>query len=512
MLHSEIGAESNGIPEVDVLIVGAGFGGFLLMNKLRKQGMTTKIYEKGTASGGVWYWNCYPGARVDTDMQMYQILDKELRQNFTFKERYPGREEFHRYFEYHVGEAVFDESRHVWRVECADGSRIYCRWFIPCVGFAAKRFTPPFKGLSEFRGDVHHTAVWPQYSVSLKKKRTAVVGTGASGVQPIQEIGPIVEHLTVYQRTPNYALPMNQSLLNPKEVEAKKISGEWDAFMKGAFSTFVGFSFSLSDASTFDHTPEEKEKFFHKLLAEEGGFRFWLVRKRIPDPKKQELLAPEKPPHPIGTKRPALEQNFYQVVSAKNVGIIDVNKDPIIEVTERGIRTKSGFVEVNMIILATGFDSLTGSLSCLNIRGTDGGTIADHWKDGVRTAFGNAIAGFPNLFVPYAPQGPTAFANGPTCLEVQATWVDTVIRDLRAKGITRIDPKPEAEVEWTRRVNEKWNMSLFPMVKSWYQSSNIPGKRIQALNWSGGLPAYKEALDESVANDYQAWKLAKVAV
>lgn len=227
---------------------------------------------------------------------------------------------------------------------------------------------------------------------------------------------------------------MNQRQLDPKEEEENKKNGNYEEAMKKTYTTFAGFIYDFSEKNTFDDTPEDREKFFHKLLIEGGGFRYWLntykdmlfdqkandeaynfwrqsVRKRIPDPKKAELLAPEKPPHPWGTKRPSLEQNFYEVVSLPHVDIIDVNKDPIIEVTEKGIRTESGIVEVDVIILATGFDSVTGSLAQLSIQGASGGTIADHWKDGTRTSMGIGINEFPNFFFLYGPQAPTAFSS-----------------------------------------------------------------------------------------------------
>jgi cation diffusion facilitator CzcD-associated flavoprotein CzcO len=280
-------------------------------------------------------------------------------------------------------------------------------------------------------------------------------------------------------------------------------------------NTFAGFTYDFLDKKTFDDSPEGREKLFHKLMVQEGGFKFRLatysdmlhdlkandeaynfwkktVRKRIPDRKKQELLAPEKPIHPWGTKRPSLEQNFYEVVSMNHIDILDINEDPIVEVTRKGIRTQDGgLVGVDAIILATGFDSVTGSLAQLNIQGTTGGTIADHWKNGTRTAMGIAIPEFPNMFFLYGPQAPTAFSNGPSCTQIQAEWVEDTIKKLEADGIQRFEAKPETEEDWTRRMKKKWDASLFPLAKSWYQGSNIPGKRVEPLNWSGGIPAYR---------------------
>lgn len=489
--------------------------------RLRRLGYNVRILEKGGASGGIWYWNCYPGARVDTDTPIYQLFDKELWQDFTFKDRYPGWQELRTYFEYvekkwnirdytsfnkHVDGATFDEKRQQWLVECADGSEYYARWFLPCIGFASKRYTPPFQGLGNFKGDIYHTAVWPQHGVNLKGKRIAEVGTGASGIQVIQEVGDQAKELTIFLRTPNMCLPMNQRKLDPKEEEQKKKDGTYEAQIEKTRHTFAGFTYDFVQRNTFDDTPEEREKFYHSLMVEDGGFKFWLatykdmlfdlkaneqaynfwrkqVLNRLKDPKKQALLAPEVPPHPWGTKRPSLEQRFYEVVDQPHVNIIDVNQSPIEEVTATGLRTKEGLTEVDVIILATGFDSVTGSLAQLNIQGTDGGTIADHWKDGTKTAMGIAMPNFPNMFFLYGPQAPTAFSSGPSCTQFQAEWVEETFKTIKEKGITRLEATQQSEDDWCKRMNEEWDATLFPMAKSWYQGANIPGRKVEPLNW-----------------------------
>jgi len=238
------------------------------------------------------------------------------------------------------------------------------------------------------------------------------------GIQVIQEIGPIVKNLTIYQRTPNFCLPMNQRQLDPKEEEQKKANGDYEKAFNETRKTFSGFTYDFIEKNTFDDSPEDREKFYHKLLIEQGGFHYWLntykdmlfdqkandeaykfwrnsVLKRVKNKEKQELLAPEVPPHPWGTKRPSLEQRIYEVFDQDNVEIIDVNENPIIAVEANGLRTKKGLVEVDTLILATGFDSVTGSLAQLAIQSTNGGTIADHWKDRLQTSMGIAIPGYP---------------------------------------------------------------------------------------------------------------------
>jgi cation diffusion facilitator CzcD-associated flavoprotein CzcO len=281
---------------------------------------------------------------------------------------------------------------------------------------------------------------------------------------------------------------MNQRQLDPKEEAENKKNGKYEELFAKTYTTFAGFGYDFSEKNTFDDSPEEREKFFHRLLVEEGGFKFWLntyadmlkdqkandeaynfwkktVRERIPDQKKRELLAPNDPPHPWGTKRPSLEQNFYEVVSLPHIDIVDINQDKIVEVTEKGIKTESGVVEVDVIILATGFDSVTGSLAQLNIQGTAGGTIADHWANGTKTAMGIAIPTFPNMFFLYGPQAPTAFSNGPSCTQVQAEFVDKTIKDLTAKNITRFEATTETEEMWCKMMKDEceWLSSIKPV-------------------------------------------------
>ncbi|KAK4996180.1 hypothetical protein LTR66_004153 [Elasticomyces elasticus] len=425
------------------------------------------------------------------------MFDKELWSTFTYKERYPGWQEIRRYFQHvekvwdlnkdisfhkHVDTATYDEDRHQWLVECSDGSLTYCRWVIP----------------------------------------------GASGIQFIQAIGAQTKQMTIYQRTPNQCLPMNQKMLDEQEEEKKKAAGEYEKAFANTWKTFSGFTYDFQSKNTFDDTPEEREKFYDQLLNVKGGFNFWLgnykdslysqeaneeaykfwrknVLKRIPDPKKAALLAPEYPVHPWGTRRSSLEQNFYEVISMPHIDIIDINENPIEEVTATGIRTKLGHVEADVLILATGFDAVTGSLTQLDVRGTHGETIAHHWKNGVKTSMGIAIPGFPNMFIMYGPQAPTGFANGPSCAQQQAAWIDSTIETFNKEGITRVEAKEEPALEWGKRCQTEWDKSLFPLAKSWWQGSNIPGKKVEALNWAGGLVPYRETLAKSLENGFQDW-------
>jgi len=337
-----------------------------------------------------------------------------LYDDFTYKERYPSWPEIRRYFEHvdrlegirqhfdfnkNVESAHFDESKGKWLVECADGSTTVCRWFFPCLGFASKKYIPRIPGMGNFKGEMHHTGAWPQHGLYMKGKRVAIIGTGATGIQCAQEIGDEVKHLTIYQRTANMTLPMNQYKLDPAEERKKKDEGWYDAEYEKCKHTFTGLPYDFLPKGTFDDSPEERYKQFYDLMVTQGGFRFWLgtykdtlfvqeandeaykfwrdeTRKRIKDPKKQMILCPDQPPHPIGTKRMSLEQSFYEIVDQDHVDVIDISKSKIVRFEEDGIVTEDeGLVQHDIIVLATGFDGVSGSLGQLNICDTKGETI-----------------------------------------------------------------------------------------------------------------------------------------
>ena len=488
--------------------------------RLRELGFNVTLFEKGAHLGGIWHWNCYPGARVDSNSLIYQFSSKEIWEEWTWSERYPSYEEIRKYLafvdskwnlsesiEYNsaVVKARFEEGRHQWLVTLASGKTVRTRWFISALGFASKLYVPPMNGLENFEGTSFHTAAWPQGGLDVKGKRVAVIGTGASGVQVIQSVAPEASHLTVFQRTPNLALPMRQVKLNPyNEAELKK-SGQYEATLAKLRGNSGGYEFAPLDRNTFDDTPEQRREYYEMMFAY-GGLRFKLgaykdmmtdqkanddayafwaekTRPRIQDPVKRDLLAPLKQPHAFGTKRPSLEMNYYEVFNQANVDIVDTNKSPILEITAKGVRTAEGEVEVDILVLATGFDTMTGSYTQIDIEGVNGRTIKQEWQSGVHTFLGMGINHFPNMLLMYGPQAPASTANGPTILEWQAEFIGSVLEDLRNKGITRLEATPAAEADWKQRVRDHWMATLHPNTRSWYQGANIPGKPIEPLNW-----------------------------
>ncbi|GIJ99611.1 hypothetical protein Aspvir_003612 [Aspergillus viridinutans] len=543
--------------QVDVVVVGAGFGGLWITHTLRNAGLNVVCVEKAPQAGGVWYWNCYPGARVDSRYPVYQYTDPELCQDWTWSELLPGYEELRRYIAYVVEKwqlngyiqynttvtgAQFDESAHQWTVECvgADGSpvAIRSRWFILALGFATKPYIPDIPGLNTFAGRCFHSAAWPQDGIDLDGKRVAVVGTGASAVQIIQTIAERVGHLTVYQRTPCTAVPARQRPLSPEEQQRLKDSGELAALLRQAkYEKFGGQDVGFVPRRWHEDNEQQRREVFEAAW-EKGGFhpllstyfdvfvdeevnraawRFWAekTRERIKDPRYKDLLAPLEAAHLFGGKRTPFEINYYEAFNRDNVELIDSKASPIVEFTEDGIVTQEeGLKRLDVIVLATGFDTNTGALTAISIRDTAGRTLKDRWQDpetGVRTNLGLSTSKFPNMFFFYGPQAPTAFSNGPACIELQGEFVERLILDMTARGITRVENTVDAEMEWKGLTQRLWDRFVFSSTtSSYYTGANIPGKKREPLNFFGGFPSYHQALTGCRENDYQGYKMASL--
>jgi len=522
----------------DVLIVGAGFAGVYLLHELRKHGFDTVIYEAGDGLGGTWRWNRYPGARVDSEVPEYELSIPEVYRDWTWSTNYPNYEELRAYFDHVdkvldikkdcafesvVVDAQFHENEGKWHVKTEDGREAIAKYLIVAAGFAAKRYIPEWKGLDTFKGIMHHSSFWPDEGVDVKGKKCAVIGTGASGVQIAQEWGPEAGELTVFQRTPNLAIPMGK---RPLTVEEQNIGKQWyHRLFELREKCFGGFFFTFSEKNTFDDTPEEREAFFHKLW-DHGGFRYWLgnykdylydakanrevynfwcknVRARIGDPRLRDLLAPLEPPHPFGVKRPCLEQNYYEQFNRPNVDIVDIKANSIEEFTAEGIKTADGKVhEFDVIAIATGFDITTGGMTNMGLKSINGTTLNDEWKSAANTYLGTTISGYPNMFHLYGPHGPTLLSNGPSTIEVQGRWIaDTIVKAER-EGLKYINPTTEATKDWKKQINHLSDISLFPTTKSTYMGGSLPGKAFEQVNYAGGIPAYAV----EIRNALSGWK------
>lgn len=532
--------------QLDALVVGAGFSGLYQLHRLRELGFKVKIYEAAPALGGVWYWNCYPGARCDTYGPLYQFSLPVLWQDWDFDELYPSWDKIREYFAHvdrrlnlsqdiryntRVTDAHFDEANCRWQVETESGPGAAARFLVLCTGIGSKPYTPNIAGLDDFGGRCLHTARWPQEGVDLKGQRIGVLGTGATGVQVIQEAGPDAAHITVFQRTPNMALPMRQRQLDDAGKRALKV--DMHAKYAKRARTRAGYDFDYLDYAgpTCAGMSDAEIVAMWEKHWEEGGFVPWLgnfpeiytderlnlmayefwrdkVRQRIKDPAVAEKLAPTKPPHPYGVKRISLEQRFYEVFNQPNVTLVDLNETPIARVTRAGVETVGGRVhELDLLVLATGFDMVTGGLTAMNIVGTHGVTLRQQWQQGVSAYMGTMTHGFPNMLFVYGPQAPSGLSNGPSCSELQGDEIVALLKYMRDHDMQRIESKEQADHAWRQRIDEFAAGTLFSRAQSWYMANNIPGKAAQMINYPIGMPDYLEQWSQVKAADYRGFEL-----
>lgn len=494
----------------DAIIVGSGFGGITSMQKLRDEGYTVKGFDRSEFLGGIWNSQRYPGLRVDSESPLYQLWLEETCKDFTFAERFTSGEELRKYFEFvdtkldiskeysfrsNVSAAHWNDESNQWEIEVTGNGagKYFCKYLILCTGFAAKKTMPPLKNIDSFKGKYFHTSEWPWEGVDTEGKRVAVVGTGASGVQVIQEIGPHVKEMVVFQRTPNTAIPMRQRPMTKEEQDSMRDQYPL-TFNRLKKTSLSGFTFSRDPRWAKNCTPEEIKAKFDECW-EGGAFRFWeanfddlmidpesnklayeywkeKTRQRIKDPRKAALLAPDKQLHPIFAKRPSLEQTYYEVYNQENVDIVDMRLTPIVEVTEKGIKTSEREYEFDIIIYATGFDALTGGFYQIDLRGENGISIKEQWKNGTFTYLGMSIANFPNMFFLYGPQGPSPFCNGPTCCLIQAEWIRDIVNFTNKNGYSSVSATEEAQQKYRKYINESANKTLVPLADSWYMGIN----------------------------------------
>ncbi|KAJ4301117.1 hypothetical protein N0V90_003207 [Kalmusia sp. IMI 367209] len=527
--------------ELDALIIGAGFNGVYHLKKLRDFGYKTLLVDAASNYGGTWYWNRYPGARVDTSAPQYQFSDPNLWEDWNYSQRFPGSPEIRAYFDHvadkwdlrkdtkfdtYVESASWDGQASKWSISAANGVKYTAKFLILCTGCLTDQYIPKWKGIEKYKGIFVHSASWLHQEPDLKGKKVAIIGTGASAVQLIQELSEVVSQLTVFQRTPNTALPMCQ--INYDSVNKPIPPDEVKTSLDRRTTSFAGFDYNFLPRKTFDDTPEERLHVYEKLW-QEGDFKYWLAtyadtlfteeanrecynfwrdktRARINDPRIAELLAPMKQAYAFGTKRIPLEQGYFEVFNKPHVKLVDLKETPIEQITENGIRTSTEEMGFDAIITATGFNALTGALTRINIRGKNGLPLKDRWQDGVKTYLGITMHGFPNMFFPYGPQAPTVFCNGPTCAELQGNWVVDTINYCCNHGFSKIEASEASEVKWKETVVRFVDASLLPTTKSWYMGDNIPGKPREPLVYLGGVPNYYATLNAVKENGYEGFK------
>ncbi len=537
-------ADAGTAKQFDVIIIGAGMSGMYQLHRLRQLGLSVRVFEAGDGVGGTWYWNRYPGARFDSESYSYGYsFSEELLQEWEWSEHFSAQPETLRYLNFvadkfdlrrdiqfgaRVKSAIYDEAGICWNVELEDGNNAQARFLITAVGPLSAPTMPNIKGRDSFRGESFHTGTWPHEPVDFTGKRVAVIGTGATGVQTIQEVAKTAGHLTVFQRSPNYCAPLHNS---PIEAETQReIKASYPQIFAKCRASHGGFIHKADHRGALEVSPEEREAFLEKLYGE-PGFGIWIgnfrdmftdqkandavsefvirkIRARVKNPKVAEKLIPRD--HGFGTRRVPLETNYYEAYNQDNVLLVDLNETPIQRITPKGIETSAAVHEFDIIIYATGFDAVTGSFDRIDIRGEAGEKLKDKWADGPRTYLGLQIEGFPNLLTLVGPHNAATFCNIPRCIEQNVEWVTDLLRHVRDNDIKRVAPILEAEDAWTEHVYQTAAALLFTKVDSWFMgiNPNVPGKDKRTfLLYAGGAPAYREKCDEVAANGYEGFLL-----
>ncbi|GAB89913.1 flavin-containing monooxygenase [Gordonia rhizosphera] len=528
------------MPDRDAIIIGAGFSGLYQLHKLRELGFDAHVIEAGPEVGGTWYWNRYPGARCDIESIGYSYsFDSDLQQSWNWTERYSAQPELLAYlkhvadrfdlrrdisFNTRVASMVFDDVSNEWTVTTDSGEQITARFVIAATGCLSKPLIPTFEGLEDFAGDVYWTWDWPEEGVDLSGKRVAVIGTGSSGLQTITAIAPDVGELTVFQRTPCYAVPaQNRSIVE----ELAELKTHYDEFREESRNSVGGFPCDdelppffedLDDAGIRGELERRwddgglcyQQSFRDLLQSKEANDRAaeyarGRIKLKVHNPAVAEMLTPRS--YPIAAKRMCVDTGYYEVYNQPNVTLIDVNDHPIRRMTEHGILSGDDELEFDVIILATGFDAMTGALDAIDIRHGEQ-TLRDKWADGPRTYLGLMSAGFPNLFTVTGPQSPSVLSNMLTSIEYHVEWISAAMAHLRDHGCTRIDAEVAAEDNWVNTTNDAADMTLLPEAASWYMGANVPGKRRAVLPFVGGVDVYKQIGDGIAISNYHGFDIS----
>src|SRR5919198_5417664 len=523
--------------QYDVIIIGAGVTGLYALYRLRERGLAVRVYEAGGGVGGTWYWNRYPGARFDSESYTYGYsFSEELLQEWDWKEHYSGQPENERYLNYvadkfdlrrdirlnsRVISAVYDERENRWEVQTEDGHRARAPFVIAAVGVLSAHYVPDFAGLESFQGTWCHTGRWPKEGLDLAGKRVGVIGTGATAVQLIPEIATEVGHLTVFQRTANYCVPLRNGPIDPEWQ--RQIKASYPEIFQKCSETPGAFLHAFDPRSALAVSPDERLAQYERLWAE-PGFKKWLanfydimlpgeanedyaefvrqkIRERVKDPVVAEKLVPKD--HPFGSKRLPCESGYYEVFNQDNVLLVDVREAPIERITPNGIKTRDAEYDLDVIIFATGYDAVTGALNRIDIYGEGGQTLKDKFAAGPRTYMGLQSAGFPNLFTINA----ASVGNFVRAAEPLVDWVCDCIGYVRDHRYTRIAPAPEAEAAWTQHVVEAGAKILRTQANSWFVGANIPGKARFLLTSPDSAPVMRAKRAEVAAKGYEGFVL-----
>lgn len=526
------------VRELDAVVIGAGYGGMYALHRLRERGLSVRAYERADGVGGTWWWNRYPGARVDFPGGPFYCytFSRELAEGWTWTERQPAQPEVLAYLEYvadrldlrrdiqfgtEIRSARFDETTARWQVTTDAGERISTRFLVCAVGTLSAVNRADMPGLDDFAGECYHTGQWPHDGVDFAGKRVGVIGTGSSGIQSIPVIARQAAHLTVFQRTAQYSLPAGNHPISPEFV--RDCVENWEQYRSEMFLTPLGAPFICGRPATVrsaEHTPEQRREIYEGFWQEGSlGLLFGSYRDILTDPAANEDLAEFVrskireivhdpavaedllPSYYIGTKRQVIDSGYYETYNRDNVSLVNLRREPFETVTTGGVRTSGGEYPLDVLVLATGYDAMTGALLAMDLVGRDGLSLREKWAEGPSTYLGVTIAGFPNLFMVHGPESPSVLFNMPLGGELLGDWIADCIVHALKRGDT-VEADPTAEPGWGEQVRDLAAKTLYPRTDSWYTGANIAGKPRQ-FGVHLGAGRYHEQLAQVAAEGYQ---------
>jgi cyclohexanone monooxygenase len=525
----------------DVVVVGSGFAGMYMLHRLRGLGFSVRVYEQGSDVGGTWYWNRYPGARCDVESMQYSYsFSEELQQEWNWSERYAPQPEIMKYaqhvadrfglrpdivFNTRVDRAEFDEGNGTWEVATSDGRTVRAQFVVLATGCLSNARMPDIKGLSDFKGEVYHTGHWPHEGADFAGLRVGVIGTGSSAIQSVPVIAEQARHLFVFQRTPNFSIPARNAALTAEERDAvRKNYPEIRRFAREDARN--GIYAELPDRGALDDGENARRVKYEQRWAK-GGLTFMLaynnlildkianetaanfVREKIAeivkDPATARRLQPDD--HPIGSKRICVDTDYYATFNRPNVTLVDIRRGGIEEILPNAVRARGQAYEIDALVLATGFDAMTGSVAKIDIRGRGGRTLKQKWAEGPKTYLGLTSEGFPNLFIITGPGSPSVLSNMIVSIEQHVDWIGDCLAFMRNRGLVSMEATRDEEEKWVAHVNEVAQMTLYPRANSWYMGANIPGKPRIFMPYIGGVGVYRRICDEVAAAGYRGFAM-----
>ena len=526
----------------DALVIGAGLAGMYQLICLRDRlGLNVQVLEAGNDVGGTWHWNRYPGARCDSESHVYgYTFSEELMREWEWSERFPEQAEIVRYvnhvaqkfdlkrnirFNTRVTTARYDEASNLWEVTTEQGEHFTAQFLITAVGCLSAANVPKIAGLENFKGRWHHTGQWPKEGVDFTGKRVGQIGTGSTGIQAAPVIAETAAHLTVFQRSPTYSVPARNAPLTSefkqyvkdnaakirKAMHASTSGHPWDARPRSALETPPEERLALYEAAWAKGGIEFRTTFSDLMLKKAANdtaaeFVRGKIRQIVKDPVTAHTLS--NIDHPYAGKRPPIDSHYYETFNRDNVSLVDVRAAPIQEITATGIRTTEAEYPLDIIVFATGYDGITGPLLRMDIRGREGKSLAQEWKDGPRTYLGLQVAGFPNLFTITGPGSPSVLTNMPVAIEQHAEWIADCIAHMRGQGLKRIETDDETMRQWQQQVDTAAAATLLSTVaSSWYRGANVPGKPVVFMPYAGGMARYRRICADIAANNYEGFHL-----